>query len=224
MARPLDDALGGTACWLPARPGGSLLDIGCGSGAFLARMRSLGWSVTGVEPDPAAADLARRTRGLEVAKELSELPGRRFDAITMHHVIEHLSDPRTVVADLTERLTPGGRLVVVTPNIRSLGRRLFQSHWVHWDPPRHLWIFSTRALATLMRATGLKIERQFTTARYARFVWTAGTRIRASGRVDQHDSSEVLKLAAMGFQVAEHIAGLVASEVGEELVVIAKRD
>ena len=56
--RLVDDQLGGRVCWLPARPGGTVLDMGCGSGAFLARMRALGWQVAGVEPDPAPMDFS----------------------------------------------------------------------------------------------------------------------------------------------------------------------
>ena len=221
--RPLDDLLGGRVCWLPARASGALLDVGCGSGAFLARMRGLGWHVAGVEPDPAAAEAAKRVHGIDVETELSRFGDRRFDAITMHHVIEHLPDPHAEVARIARYLAPGGRLVIVTPNIRSAGGRLFGAHWVHWDPPRHLWMFSRPALDQVVTAAGLHVERSWTTGRYARFVWTAGSRIRATGRVGDGPRSLGQTAAAVTFQLVEQAVGLVAPDLGEELVVVATR-
>ncbi len=219
--RPLDDLLGGRVCWLPARRSGALLDVGCGSGAFLARMRGLGWNVAGVEPDPAAADAAKRVHGIDVETELARFGDRRFDAITMHHVIEHLPGPHAEVARVAQNLAPGGRLVIVTPNIRSAGRRLFRPHWVHWDPPRHLWMFSRPALEQVVTDAGLHVERSWTTGRYARFVWTAGRRIRATGRVSDAPRSLGQTATAVTFQLVEQAIGLVARDLGEELVVVA---
>jgi len=221
--RPLDDLLGGRVCWLPARASGALLDVGCGSGAFLARMRGLGWQVAGVEPDPAAADAAARVHGIAVETELARFGGRRFDAITMHHVIEHLPDPHAEVARIAEYLAPGGHLVIVTPNIRSAGRRLFGPHWVHWDPPRHLCMFSRPALNRVATSAGLVVERSWTTGRYARFVWTASARIRATGRATDEPRTLAQTAGAVAYQLMEQALGLMAGDLGEELVVVAKR-
>jgi len=81
---------------LAAGERGRLLEIGCGSGAFLERMRQLGWEVAGFEPDPVAAEIARTRRGLDVRAGTLEAAGfaeGTFDAVALHHVIEHLPDP-----------------------------------------------------------------------------------------------------------------------------------
>jgi 2-polyprenyl-3-methyl-5-hydroxy-6-metoxy-1,4-benzoquinol methylase len=221
--RPLDDLLGGRACWLPAMPGGTVLDVGCGSGAFLARMRHLGWQVAGVEPDPAAAAAAREVHGIDVEADVTRFAGRTFNAITKHHVIEHLPAPEATVASLAARLAPGGRLVIVTPNIDSAGRRRFGAHWVHWDPPRHLRLFSLRALTNLATGAGLVVERGWTTGRYARFVWTASTNIAATGRVGEGAIPAGRRLASFGFQAVEQVRSFLQADAGEELVVIARR-
>ncbi len=57
---PLRDVACGGIMWLPAKPGGRLLDIGSGSGQFLARMRTLGWEVNGLDPDAAAVEAAEK--------------------------------------------------------------------------------------------------------------------------------------------------------------------
>ena len=221
--RPLDDLLGGRVCWLPAMRGGTVLDVGCGSGAFLARMRHLGWQVAGVEPDPAAAAAARDIHGIDVEADVARFAGRTFNAITMHHVIEHVPAPEATVASLAALLAPGGRLVVVTPNIDSAGRRHFGAHWVHWDPPRHLRLFSLRALRGVATTVGLVVERGWTTGRYARFVWTASTSIGATGRVGDAAIPPGRRIASFAFQAVEQLQGLGEADAGEELVVIARR-
>lgn len=220
----VDDALGGPACWLPFRAGGTVLDVGCGSGAFLARMRALGWQVAGVEPDPAAAAVARDVHGLDVEVDIQPSGTRLFDAITMHHVIEHLPDPFATVAALARRLSVGGRLVVVTPNIESLGRRHFGAQWVHWDPPRHLWMFSLTSLQDVATAAGLRVERAWTTGRFARFVGTASAQIAATGRVRPGGPSPRERVGGAAFQAREMVAALADAGAGEELVVVAVRD
>lgn len=221
--RAIDDQLGGRVCWLPARPGGTVLDMGCGSGAFLARMRALGWQVAGVEPDPAAAAAARDVHGLDVATDITAFGDRTFEAITMHHVIEHLPDPHATVADLARRLTAGGRLVIVTPNIDSLGSRRYGADWVHWDPPRHLWMFSRPSLRAVAEQSGLRVERAFTTGRYARFVGSASTQIRQTRRVREGAPSAGDRVTGLLFQGVEAVAAMSDADAGEEVVVVAAR-
>jgi len=78
-------AVMGTMC-LNGDERGTLLNLGCGSGRFLALMRDAGWDVRGVEPDPAAARMAQEQFGIPAIVGTSEdagLPGESFDAITV---------------------------------------------------------------------------------------------------------------------------------------------
>jgi 2-polyprenyl-3-methyl-5-hydroxy-6-metoxy-1,4-benzoquinol methylase len=130
-------------------PGGRLLDVGCGSGDTLARMCSYGWLGEGVEIDPKAVENARARHGLTIhLGQLGDLrfPGDSFDAITMKHVIEHVHDPVALFRECLRLLKPGGRLVVVTPNVSGLGHRWFGENWRGLEPPRHLHLFSPGAL------------------------------------------------------------------------------
>ena len=90
--------------------GGNVLDLGCGSGEWLDKMTRLGWRTQGVEPDPAAAEIARRG-GHEVfcgTFEEAALPGGSFDAIVMSHVIEHLANPAATLRECARVLGLGG--------------------------------------------------------------------------------------------------------------------
>jgi SAM-dependent methyltransferase len=145
---------------LPATPGGRLLDVGSGSGEFVAQMAALGWRAEGVEPDPAAVASAREA-GLPVTQgTLSDLdPAEHadaFDAVTLSHVIEHLHDPAEDLRRIRPLLRPGGLLWIATPNLEALGLRRFGRDWVNLDPPRHLVLFTRASLERLLRDTGFE--------------------------------------------------------------------
>lgn len=141
-------------------PGARLLDVGCGNGLFLLQMRSLGWDVFGVEPDPKSA-AAAAAAGLNVRSGLLEaqpLPDAHFDAITMNHVVEHLHQPRETLRFCRRILKPGGTLYVATPNLGGAGHRRFGGDWFPLDPPRHLVLFTPESLKRIFASTGFDPE------------------------------------------------------------------
>jgi 2-polyprenyl-3-methyl-5-hydroxy-6-metoxy-1,4-benzoquinol methylase len=164
----------GSVMFLGENEKGRILDIGCGNGSFLAKMRALGWECYGVEPDPNSARIAKEFYGLEVFQgtlEQAKFSNGYFDAITMNHVIEHVSDPIKTLIECWRILKTGGKLVVITPNIKSLGRLVFGKQWVHWDPPRHLFLFSPKSLCISIKQAGFKVQNLWTISRDAMWVW-----------------------------------------------------
>ena len=141
---------------------GKLLEVGCGNGAFLHRMRSLGWEVQGVEVDPQAAKIAERVLGIPVDAgplEAAGYPCACFDAVTMNHVIEHVHRPVDLLRECKRVLKPGGHLVVVTPNVKSLGHIRYKRNWRGLEPPRHLHLFFQSTLENSAKKAGFqKIE------------------------------------------------------------------
>ncbi|MGH2395464.1 MAG: class I SAM-dependent methyltransferase [bacterium] len=136
-------------------PRGRLLDVGCGSGRFLVHMRDLGWEVTGVEPDPVAVRVAHRSFHLNVASGTLEdagFPESCVDVVTMNHVIEHVPDPISSLRECNRVLREGGRLVVVTPNVHSLGHWYFNHSWRGLEVPRHLQLLHGSGIAGVCRA------------------------------------------------------------------------
>lgn len=143
--------------YLSALPGGELLDVGCGSGDWMASMSARGWKTTGVDFDADAVDVARQ-RGLEVhcgALEDQRFSEARFDAVTLNQVIEHVPDPLGTLRECARVLKPEGRLIVSTPNVESLSHRVFKQNWRGLEPPRHLHIFTLHALRNAIHAAGL---------------------------------------------------------------------
>ena len=141
--------------------GQRLLDIGCGNGFFLASAKEAGWQVSGVEPDPVAAAVAR-DRGVHVMVGTVDLladESNCFDVITLSHVIEHVHEPQKLLESVHRLLKPGGVIYVETPNIESHGAALFKKEWRGLESPRHLVLFNLVSLSELLFTTGFEAVR-----------------------------------------------------------------
>ncbi len=145
--------------------GGRLLDVGCATGDFADEMKRVsGWRVFGVEPTASAATRARNENGIDVVRSAANwLPfaPNSMSAITMWDVLEHVHDPRRVIAECARVLRPGGAVVVNHPNLDSFDRRFFAHLWIGYELPRHLYLFSAGLLRSLMAEHGLiEVERR----------------------------------------------------------------
>jgi acetyltransferase-like isoleucine patch superfamily enzyme/2-polyprenyl-3-methyl-5-hydroxy-6-metoxy-1,4-benzoquinol methylase len=99
---------------------GSVLDIGCGIGSFLAVCRDHGWQVTGVDPSSIACAVAKQQYGLDIinsqfSSEFFE--GRKFDAVFAAQVLHHLPDPAAFLAEIARVVADDGIIVLRTPNL-----------------------------------------------------------------------------------------------------------
>lgn len=159
--RALHQKLGWINRYAQQQPG-TLLDIGCGTGAFLQTMQQAGWKATGTEPDEQARENARRLHGVEPlpSAALFHLPPHSFDVITMWHVLEHVHELHEYIAQIRSLLTPEGTVLIALPNYRSLDAQHYASSWAAYDVPRHLYHFSPKALSSLAAQHQLKMVRQ----------------------------------------------------------------
>jgi len=211
------------------RPPVHLCDVGCGDGLGLARMSKPGWRVTGIDFDAAAVETGRQKFGqhLQVGDfQIAQLNERDFDAVTMSHVIEHVPDPIACLKKCSDLLKPGGKLVVTTPNIRSLGHATFKENWRGLEVPRHLHIFAPNLLGDCARRAGLAVLRTGSTAVNADYVANASIAIQKA----PHDANPIgggwnvrYALASIRFQYREHFALRRNPDVGEEAFLIAER-
>jgi SAM-dependent methyltransferase len=210
---------------LPASARGRVLDVGCGSGQTLLLLRELGWKVEGVDLDETAVQAAR-LRGLDVrvgTLESLHYKEGSFEAVTMSHVLEHVADPAGLFRQAHHVLTPGGRLVVTTPNANSLGHRRFGAGWRGLEPPRHFQIFTRASLWELAKRAGFEAITISTSARLGAMV------VRESVRPEFASASpDVLRTRSAGlapalFQLFERGLMLFDSNAGEELVLRAHK-
>lgn len=147
-----------------------VLDVGCndgGFGAWLKRDRP-NREVWGVEPNSAQAELARVTyAGVVTAfypEALAELDGH-FDCITFNHVLEHMVDPWGALEQTRDRLTEGGCVIAVIPNIRyvtALVDLAFRGRWEYQDAGlldrTHLRFFTRASIGPLFRDAGFVVD------------------------------------------------------------------
>jgi 2-polyprenyl-3-methyl-5-hydroxy-6-metoxy-1,4-benzoquinol methylase len=206
---------------LPRKRIGRLLDVGCGSGEFVRRMRSLGWDAVGIDPDHEAVQRGREG-GLEVREgtiaHLSEK--ENYDVIALNHVIEHVADPVLLLKECRTRLrSQNGILVITTPNVKSLGHAWFKRYWRGLEIPRHLTVFSPAALSKCVADSGLHVCALRTETRLARMIFNSSTCAK-HGEIDVGDRSEFplgVKWKSYAFQLAEEALSYINGDVGEEI-------
>jgi SAM-dependent methyltransferase len=134
--------------------GKKLLDVGCGDGTFLLAAREKRWSVVGTEMNPEIA----RAAGLEVRESLEAFAtDPPFDCVTFWHSLEHVRDPKGMLAAASRLLAPGGTLFVAVPDAEGVQARVFGARWFHLDVPRHLFHFGERSLQRLLESSGLEV-------------------------------------------------------------------
>jgi SAM-dependent methyltransferase len=212
--------------YLSAMPGARLLDVGCGSGDLIERLGNLGWQTEGIDFDALAVQSARK-RGLRVrlgTLEDQSYSGASFDVVTMNHVIEHVHDPGALLRECHRILKPSGRLVVVTPNIRSLGHGHFKADYISLDPPRHLQIFTPEALRRLGERAGFQRPSVSTTMQGADWVYVGSASIRRMGVCAVEDPApSTAKLWGRVMQHLEWATLRVKPDVGEELVTVLEK-
>ena len=146
---------------------GTVLDIGCGTGYFLAEMKRSNWQTVGIDLNANAVQVAREVRQLEVhlgKVEDSDFAENSFDAITMWDTLEHIHNPRRILTKVHHILKPGGYLLVKVPSFDSLGAKVFGDYWAGLDAPRHMTVFSRQTLARLLHETGFAAIRSWSLA------------------------------------------------------------
>ncbi len=206
---------------LPASESGALLDVGCGSGQFLSKMQSFGWTVSGVDPDPSAVAYGL-SQGLQVFQgTIADVPEEsHYDVITLNHVIEHVSDPVELLRQCGMRLRKGtGRIILTTPNLQSLGHRWFGRYWRGLEVPRHLMLFSIPALSQCVSGAGLRVKSIQSETRLARMIYNTSHYARLGRRRvgDIAKFKGTTKMASVLFQALEDTWNLFARDAGEEI-------
>ena len=146
--------------WLKERnkKPGRLMDYGCGTGHFLYSAKQNGWSVTGIEPNETARKIAIEDHHLSIYESIETLKKeKKYDAITLFHVLEHVHDLRGTIKKLLDLLKKRGTLYIAVPNRDSPDFQYYKEDWAALDVPRHLYHFNRNSMLFLAEKYSLKI-------------------------------------------------------------------
>lgn len=133
-----------------------LLDVGAATGLLVEEAMAAGLDAVGIEPSVRLADRGRG-RGLAVLSGTlphPELDGQRFDIVTLVDVIEHVSDPVSLLRAAAQHVDDGGIVVVVTPDVGSVAARLMGKRWWHYRVG-HVGYFSKASMGLAAQRAGL---------------------------------------------------------------------
>jgi SAM-dependent methyltransferase len=199
---------------------GTLLDIGAGTGDFLAIAVRRGWEAVGIEKGQYACDYARENHGVEVlCRDLYEFESaERFDVVHLSHVLEHVVAPHEFLERVMPMIKDGGILAIEVPNQfdswvqRTLhragkGKAARSLYSVH-----HPYFYSYASISTLFRQHDLDIvrARTFFPERWttkplhgSRLAWSALRIIDITGdRIGKHGENIEVFAAKAGRQWA----------------------
>ncbi len=137
---------------------GNLLDIGAGTGDFLAFTKLKKWEVIGIEPSSKAKDLAQK-KGVSFVENTQDLSDNSFDVITMWHVLEHIENLEYQIAELKRICKPQGYIFIAVPNFKSFDTNHYKEFWAAYDVPRHIWHFSKNSIEKLFSENEMKLQK-----------------------------------------------------------------
>jgi 2-polyprenyl-3-methyl-5-hydroxy-6-metoxy-1,4-benzoquinol methylase len=138
-----------------------LLEIGCGEGILLDRLRPHGFELTGLEMNEPAARAAQQKKLHVHALSLEQFqlahPNRRYDAIAFFQVLEHQAHPLNFLRTVYGLVSPHGRIYLSVPNPDRYQLRIKRESWD--NPPHHLIRFSKQGITALLERAGFQVHR-----------------------------------------------------------------
>lgn len=139
---------------------GTILDYGCGTGMFLKACQENGWETFGIEPDDSARKIASE-QGLTVFSDKGRvqtyITDKQFSAITLWHVLEHVTDMSETLSFFKSKLKKDGVLVIAVPNHVSYDAQFYKEYWAAYDVPRHIYHFDVRTMSALLKNNGFQL-------------------------------------------------------------------
>jgi SAM-dependent methyltransferase len=200
------------------------LDLGCGAGWLMKKLKKVGWETEGLEWNEAAAARAREATGDRVFAgdfRVVELPAGRYHLIVLNHVFEHLADLPGALRRIRELLADGGRAVLLYPNPHSFGAEWHTTDWFPWDAPRHLIFPTPQAVKTMAEEAGFAGAKVVTRAFYADEQWIGSKAYK--NRLKPNEVRLKLNLIENLALFTEHFLTAVGFEKGWEIVAVLRK-
>ena len=145
------------------KKGDFILDIGCGRGLLLSKLKHIGCKVWGTELSEISSRYAKENLKINViSRNLEDCMFDKdyFDVVTMFHSLEHMMSPMETTREIYRILKPEGTLIIELPRFNSLYASIFRDKWFHLDVPRHLYHFSDSTIGKLLASAGFNIVKE----------------------------------------------------------------
>lgn len=142
----------------------SCLDIGGGSGWMLNVLRSADNRVghtSVVDLNPKSKELAEKNGHTFYCQNIESVKlNNQFDVVLMFNLIEHVSDPKGLLAAINIAMRPGALAIIKTPNTRSWNRKIFEArYWGGYHAPRHWMIFNEKNFRLICEDAGFVVQK-----------------------------------------------------------------
>ena len=136
------------------------LDIGCGVGHSVELARELGWQAIGVELNETAVETAQKA-GRNVVRSLGQAATSQYDIISLFETLEHITDPGTVMRDVSALLAKGGVIMMTLPQRGSFELMILREQSFHIfggsENVGHINLFDRHGVSTLLERHGLSL-------------------------------------------------------------------
>ena len=137
------------------------LDLGCATGVLVRYLQNRGWNSEGLEVCRPAAEYGMEKRGVKIhigTIEEAALDAESYNLVHFSHVIEHLPDINSFLAEVRRITQKGGYVIITTPNRRSFQAMLMKDRW-RSAIADHTHLFNARELAILLKRHGFSPQR-----------------------------------------------------------------
>ena len=138
-----------------------VIDFGCGAGGFIEKAKTVANKVAGIELE-SALQPSFESRGLNVYSNhhVAYKTNKKWDLLTAFHVVEHLQDPRQIIADLSSLMADAGEMVIEVPSSDDALLTLYECepfmNFTYWS--QHIFLFNRQTLSELARQAGLEVS------------------------------------------------------------------
>ncbi|MBF0296372.1 MAG: class I SAM-dependent methyltransferase [Magnetococcales bacterium] len=183
------------------KPGCAILDVGCGSGAFLEKLKFIHpMRLDGIDFSIKAVQMAQAKGIMIYHGVFADFPSPDgvYDVIFMNNYLEHVIDPMGELLKARRLLKAGGLLVGEVPNFKSFDQWLFGKYWGGNHVPRHTFQFAPQSLSDLLEKAGyqqISIHHQINPSHFALSVQNYMQR----NKVDLYNNKSLIKGRAKGY-------------------------
>ena len=135
------------------------LDFGCGKGLFLKFLSFFRYkNLNGLEIEKNRADFSKKINPKsKIFQNINELKQKKYDFISLIHVLEHIKNPDDIIKQLKTLLNNNKFLMIEVPNYNSLSSKIASKFWAHFTPQYHTNHFTLTSLKKILKSNNFDI-------------------------------------------------------------------